>query len=196
MQTLNNEQANSAELNGLINTVITARGAFTAAVQAATIQSIAHFLVYGDTSYMTRLYATFNKGTLGGRSFTMYCEQFGGVELAGKTNTKEARFIKCDETFAALPITNEVGEVSIDLVIAYMATLPTDWSATKAPKSEEDVFDLDAAIVALLKKAKAKEEKSTASTKVLLAMLEGTVAKFHSDSVVSEATVEVEAEAA
>lgn len=176
-------EQNAAVLNGLVAVVVSARSAFTSAVQAAAAQSITHFLVYGDTSFLTRLQDTFTKGTLGGKNFTLYCEKFGGVELAGKTSTKAARFIKCEESFNVLPIFDADDVVSIDLVIAYLKTLPTNWEATKAPKAEEEEFDLDGAIVALLKKAKAKEDKCGVNGKVLLSLLEGTVGKFHAQLV-------------
>lgn len=162
----------------LVDNVIKAKGKFTKGVQIAAVQSIGHFLMTGDTSFMSKLLNTFSENTLGAKSFVAYMETYGGVEYVGKKKDKPAKFTQHDETRETLPARGDVGAI-----VEYMAQIyAVAWEGFK-PEKVVSIYDVQAAVDAIIKKcerevAAGHEVKNAA----LVQKLNLAVAQYHSDA--------------
>lgn len=132
----------------LVDNVIAAKGKFTKGVQIAAVQSIGHFLMTGDTSFMSKLLNTFSENTLGAKSFVSFMETYGGVEYVGKKKDKPAKFTQHDETREELPARGNV-----EAIVEYMTQIYcVDWASCK-PEKVVSMYDVQAAVDAVIKKA-------------------------------------------
>lgn len=142
-----------SEQSNLVAAVAEAKGRFTSSVQVAATQAIGHFLMTGDTSFSNKLLDVFGDKSLGRSQFVMFMENFGGVELIGKTKTKAARFIQDADKREELP---ELGDH--DGVVEYMQDIfACDWSSMKAAQSQE-ALDVIKAVEALIKKVSSAQK--------------------------------------
>lgn len=159
----------------LVDNVIAAKGKFTKGVQIAAVQSIGHFLATGDTSFMSKLLNTFSENTLGAKSFVAYMETYGGVEYVGKKKDKAAKFAQHDETRADLPALGD-----IDAIVEYMTQIYcVDWAGFK-PEKVVSIFDVQAAVDTLIKKAMREVEAGhEVKNAGLVQVLNLAVAQYH-----------------
>lgn len=159
---------------GLIDNVIASKGKFTKGVQIAAVQAIGHFLATGDTSFASKLLATFSVNTLGAKTFVSYMEMNGGMEYKGKTAKGAAKFVK-HETRDDLPSPDSIS----DIVEYMIAIYELDWTMAK-PEKVVSMYDVADAVDAIIKKAMREVEAGhEVKNAAMLINLKLAVAQFH-----------------